>query len=152
MWQLLNYAYGYGKITFLEKKQVFFCGLSVCRGHVFYIKVLWRSPVEVRICRRLDLEWDLTIALCSFLYRTELLECLGDSDFLAKLHCVRQAFQVRLRHEASCEPSHCCTPTWAHFPGCSWQTGSQLSVFALRSALSPSALTFPTPFQVTTLV
>ncbi|MEJ1276881.1 mitoguardin 1 [Cricetulus griseus] len=27
--------------------------------------------------------------------RTELLECLGDSDFLAKLHCVRQAFQVK---------------------------------------------------------
>nr|XP_012998516.1 mitoguardin 1 [Cavia porcellus]XP_012998517.1 mitoguardin 1 [Cavia porcellus]XP_023417044.1 mitoguardin 1 [Cavia porcellus]XP_023417045.1 mitoguardin 1 [Cavia porcellus] len=26
--------------------------------------------------------------------RTEALECLGDSDFLAKLHCVRQAFQV----------------------------------------------------------
>ncbi|XP_023559045.1 mitoguardin 1 isoform X2 [Octodon degus] len=26
--------------------------------------------------------------------RTEVLECLGDSDFLAKLHCVRQAFQV----------------------------------------------------------
>lgn len=21
-------------------------------------------------------------------------ECLGDSDFLAKLHCIRQAFQV----------------------------------------------------------
>ncbi|KAM7097481.1 mitoguardin 1 isoform 1-T3 [Molossus nigricans] len=26
--------------------------------------------------------------------RTEMLECLGDSDFLAKLHCIRQAFQV----------------------------------------------------------
>ncbi|KAM4720682.1 mitoguardin 1 [Rhinophrynus dorsalis] len=26
--------------------------------------------------------------------RTEILECLGDSDFLAKLHCIRQAFQV----------------------------------------------------------
>ncbi|XP_040216592.1 mitoguardin 1 [Rana temporaria] len=26
--------------------------------------------------------------------RTELLECGGDSDFLAKLHCIRQAFQV----------------------------------------------------------
>ncbi|XP_032152431.1 mitoguardin 1 isoform X2 [Sapajus apella] len=25
--------------------------------------------------------------------RTEMLECLGDSDFLAKLHCIRQAFQ-----------------------------------------------------------
>lgn len=22
-------------------------------------------------------------------------ECLGDSDFLAKLHCIRQAFQVK---------------------------------------------------------
>ncbi|XP_062993257.1 mitoguardin 1 [Elgaria multicarinata webbii] len=28
--------------------------------------------------------------------RTETLECLGDSDFLAKLHCIRQAFQVIL--------------------------------------------------------
>ncbi|EGV93582.1 Nexilin [Cricetulus griseus] len=31
--------------------------------------------------------------------RTELLECLGDSDFLAKLHCVRQAFQVNEEDE-----------------------------------------------------
>lgn len=29
-----------------------------------------------------------------FFTRTELLECYGDQDFLAKLHCVRQAFQV----------------------------------------------------------
>ncbi|XP_059504104.1 mitoguardin 1 isoform X2 [Stegostoma tigrinum] len=28
--------------------------------------------------------------------RTELLECVGDIDFLAKVHCVRQAFQVIL--------------------------------------------------------
>lgn len=28
--------------------------------------------------------------------RTDLLECGGDSDFLAKLHCVRQAFQIIL--------------------------------------------------------
>lgn len=28
--------------------------------------------------------------------RTEMLECLGDSDFLAKLHCLRQAFQLIL--------------------------------------------------------
>ncbi|XP_053549307.1 mitoguardin 1 [Bombina bombina] len=26
--------------------------------------------------------------------RTEMLDCLGDSDFLAKLHCIRQAFQA----------------------------------------------------------
>ncbi|KAJ8339152.1 hypothetical protein SKAU_G00359380 [Synaphobranchus kaupii] len=31
--------------------------------------------------------------------RTELLECYGDDDFLAKLHCVRQAFQVLLLDE-----------------------------------------------------
>ncbi|CAN9504436.1 unnamed protein product [Ophioblennius macclurei] len=31
--------------------------------------------------------------------RTELLECYGDQDFLAKLHCVRQAFQVLLLDE-----------------------------------------------------
>jgi len=30
----------------------------------------------------------------SILCRTEMFECLGDSDFLAKLHCLRQAFQV----------------------------------------------------------
>ncbi|XP_038267985.1 mitoguardin 1 isoform X3 [Dermochelys coriacea] len=30
----------------------------------------------------------------SRILRTEMLECLGDSDFLAKLHCIRQAFQV----------------------------------------------------------
>uniref|UniRef100_A0A3B3BZ19 Mitoguardin 2 n=1 Tax=Oryzias melastigma TaxID=30732 RepID=A0A3B3BZ19_ORYME len=32
--------------------------------------------------------------------RTELLECYGDQDFLAKLHCVRQAFQVLLLDES----------------------------------------------------
>ncbi|XP_073333925.1 mitoguardin 2 [Pagrus major] len=31
--------------------------------------------------------------------RTELLECYGDQDFLAKLHCVRQAFQFLLLDE-----------------------------------------------------
>nr|XP_015798542.2 mitoguardin 2 isoform X1 [Nothobranchius furzeri] len=31
--------------------------------------------------------------------RTELLECYGDQDFLAKLHCVRQAFQMLLLDE-----------------------------------------------------
>lgn len=30
----------------------------------------------------------------SFPSRTELLGCYSDQDFLAKLHCVRQAFQV----------------------------------------------------------
>ncbi|KAI1883279.1 hypothetical protein AGOR_G00243570 [Albula goreensis] len=33
--------------------------------------------------------------------RTELLECLGDTDFLAKLHCVRQACQVILCDRAT---------------------------------------------------
>lgn len=32
----------------------------------------------------------------SFFSRTELLGCYNDHDFLAKLHCVRQAFQVGL--------------------------------------------------------
>uniref|UniRef100_A0A1A7Y9J0 Mitoguardin 2 n=1 Tax=Iconisemion striatum TaxID=60296 RepID=A0A1A7Y9J0_9TELE len=31
--------------------------------------------------------------------RTELLQCYGDQDFLAKLHCVRQAFQILLLDE-----------------------------------------------------
>lgn len=35
--------------------------------------------------------WHKTI--CSLL-RTELLGCYSDQDFLAKLHCVRQAFEV----------------------------------------------------------
>uniref|UniRef100_A0A8D0KLY9 Mitoguardin 1 n=1 Tax=Salvator merianae TaxID=96440 RepID=A0A8D0KLY9_SALMN len=33
--------------------------------------------------------------------RTEMLECLGDIDFLAKLHCIRQAFQVILSDTAN---------------------------------------------------
>ncbi|XP_056598517.1 mitoguardin 1 [Triplophysa dalaica] len=33
--------------------------------------------------------------------RTEMLECLGDTDFLAKLHCVRQACQVILCERAT---------------------------------------------------
>ncbi|XP_030624984.1 mitoguardin 2 isoform X2 [Chanos chanos] len=36
--------------------------------------------------------------LCRSL-RTELLECYSDQDFLAKLHCVRQAFQILLLEE-----------------------------------------------------
>lgn len=31
-------------------------------------------------------------------FRTEILGCLSDMDFLAKLHCVRQACQVGLLH------------------------------------------------------
>uniref|UniRef100_A0A3B3VXR4 Mitoguardin 2 n=1 Tax=Poecilia latipinna TaxID=48699 RepID=A0A3B3VXR4_9TELE len=34
-----------------------------------------------------------------FFSRTELLECYSDQDFLSKLHCVRQAFQVLLLDE-----------------------------------------------------
>ncbi|XP_026511343.1 mitoguardin 1 isoform X2 [Terrapene carolina triunguis] len=37
----------------------------------------------------------------SRILRTEMLECLGDSDFLAKLHCIRQAFQVILSETAN---------------------------------------------------
>ncbi|XP_067430297.1 mitoguardin 2 [Thunnus thynnus] len=37
--------------------------------------------------------------VCYRSLRTELLECYGDQDFLAKLHCVRQAFQVLLSDE-----------------------------------------------------
>lgn len=33
--------------------------------------------------------------------RTEMLECLGDSDFLAKLHCIRQAFQLILSESSN---------------------------------------------------
>ncbi|NWQ85298.1 MIGA1 protein, partial [Burhinus bistriatus] len=33
--------------------------------------------------------------------RTETFECLGDSDFLAKLHCIRQAFQIILSETAN---------------------------------------------------
>ncbi|XP_061695028.1 mitoguardin 1 [Syngnathoides biaculeatus] len=33
--------------------------------------------------------------------RTEMLECLGDVDFLAKLHCVRQASQLILRERTT---------------------------------------------------
>ncbi|XP_072344959.1 mitoguardin 2 isoform X1 [Scyliorhinus torazame] len=34
-------------------------------------------------------------------FRTELLECYSDEDFLAKLHCVRQAFEVLLQDETN---------------------------------------------------
>uniref|UniRef100_UPI00398E3224 mitoguardin 2 isoform X2 n=1 Tax=Pristiophorus japonicus TaxID=55135 RepID=UPI00398E3224 len=34
-------------------------------------------------------------------FRTELLECYNDEDFLAKLHCVRQAFETLLQDEAN---------------------------------------------------
>nr|XP_003223125.1 PREDICTED: mitoguardin-1 [Anolis carolinensis] len=37
----------------------------------------------------------------SRILRTEILECLGDSDFLAKLHCIRQAFQIILSDTAN---------------------------------------------------
>ncbi|XP_057713295.1 mitoguardin 1 [Corythoichthys intestinalis] len=33
--------------------------------------------------------------------RTEMLECLGDEDFLAKLHCIRQASQLILRERTT---------------------------------------------------
>lgn len=33
------------------------------------------------------------------LFRTELLGCYSDQDFLAKLHCVRQAFEVGVVQE-----------------------------------------------------
>ncbi|XP_078264212.1 mitoguardin 1 [Rhinoraja longicauda] len=39
--------------------------------------------------------------VCCRVLRTELLECVGDSDFLAKVHCVRQAFQVILSDAAN---------------------------------------------------
>lgn len=39
--------------------------------------------------------------VCCRVLRTELLECVGDSDFLAKVHCVRQAFQVILSEAAN---------------------------------------------------
>ncbi|XP_078062009.1 mitoguardin 2 isoform X2 [Mustelus asterias] len=34
-------------------------------------------------------------------FRTEILECYSDEDFLAKLHCVRQAFEVLLQDESN---------------------------------------------------
>ncbi|XP_062929769.1 mitoguardin 2 [Mobula hypostoma] len=34
-------------------------------------------------------------------FRTEILECYSDEDFLAKLHCVRQAFEILLQEEGN---------------------------------------------------
>eukprot|EP00062_Callorhinchus_milii_P017222 gi/632969340/ref/XP_007901035.1/ PREDICTED: protein FAM73B [Callorhinchus milii] len=34
-------------------------------------------------------------------FRTEVLECYNDEDFLAKLHCVRQAFEILLQDETN---------------------------------------------------
>uniref|UniRef100_A0A3P8ZQ17 Mitoguardin 1 n=1 Tax=Esox lucius TaxID=8010 RepID=A0A3P8ZQ17_ESOLU len=53
---------------------------SLCR-HSFYDEAL-RLAEEGQVSCRVP--------------RTELLECLGDTDFLAKLHCVRQACQLIL--------------------------------------------------------
>ncbi|XP_066537225.1 mitoguardin 1 [Hoplias malabaricus] len=39
--------------------------------------------------------------ICCRVLRTEMLECLGDTDFLAKLHCIRQACQIILRERAT---------------------------------------------------
>lgn len=46
-------------------------------------------------CRQIPPLHNTTCFKTSFIVRTEWLECHGDSDFLAKLHCVREACQVR---------------------------------------------------------
>uniref|UniRef100_A0A8C4IGY7 Mitoguardin 2 n=1 Tax=Dicentrarchus labrax TaxID=13489 RepID=A0A8C4IGY7_DICLA len=62
-------------------------------GHTFYISVKPAALYE----EALSLVREEKVAYRSL--RTELLECFGDQDFLAKLHCVRQAFQVLLLDE-----------------------------------------------------
>uniref|UniRef100_A0A8C5CJ02 Mitoguardin 2 n=1 Tax=Gadus morhua TaxID=8049 RepID=A0A8C5CJ02_GADMO len=55
------------------------------------------SAAEVGYDAPLDGSENKAIHMCPVsVNRTELLECYGDQDFLAKLHCVRQAFQVLL--------------------------------------------------------
>ncbi|KAI5612619.1 mitoguardin 1 isoform X1, partial [Silurus asotus] len=55
---------------------------SLCRSLPFYEEALQMAEDGKISCRVL---------------RTEMLECLGDTDFLAKLHCIRQACQVILQ-------------------------------------------------------
>uniref|UniRef100_A0A8C1XXY3 Mitoguardin 2 n=1 Tax=Cyprinus carpio TaxID=7962 RepID=A0A8C1XXY3_CYPCA len=57
----------------------------------------WRISVVAQGART-DGKTHSVLFLC-LCYRTELLECYSDEDFLAKLHCVRQAFQVLLLDE-----------------------------------------------------
>ncbi|XP_034039275.1 mitoguardin 1 [Thalassophryne amazonica] len=59
---------------------------SVLRFHPFYDEALQMAEEDRISCRVL---------------RTEKLECLGDVDFLAKLHCVRQACQLILHEKAT---------------------------------------------------
>nr|Q6NRB7.1 RecName: Full=Mitoguardin 1; AltName: Full=Protein FAM73A [Xenopus laevis]AAH70842.1 MGC84571 protein [Xenopus laevis] len=54
------------------------CGLDSLYHHALYEEAMQLAEEGKVHCRVL---------------RTEMLECLGDSDFLAKLHCIRQAFQ-----------------------------------------------------------
>ncbi|XP_043113313.1 mitoguardin 1 isoform X1 [Puntigrus tetrazona] len=58
---------------------------SLCH-HLFYEDALQMAEEGKISCRVL---------------RTEMLECLGDTDFLAKLHCIRQACQVILCERAT---------------------------------------------------
>uniref|UniRef100_A0A8C1XE13 Mitoguardin 2 n=1 Tax=Cyprinus carpio TaxID=7962 RepID=A0A8C1XE13_CYPCA len=62
-------------------------------------KILWDWRISgVAQGARTDGKTHSVSFLC-LCYRTELLECYSDQDFLAKLHCVRQAFQVLLLDE-----------------------------------------------------
>ncbi|KAM8930152.1 mitoguardin 1 [Pelodytes ibericus] len=60
-----------------EKKAV--CGLDSLYHSPLYEEAMHLAEEGKIYCRAL---------------RTEMLECLSDSDFLAKLHCIREAFQV----------------------------------------------------------
>ncbi|KAM9501759.1 mitoguardin 1 [Clarias gariepinus] len=65
----------------LSEHKAALCLGSLCR-YPFYEEALQMAEDGKISCRVL---------------RTEMLECLGDTDFLAKLHCIRQACQVILQ-------------------------------------------------------
>lgn len=109
----LRSAYALGHHPFYEEAlQMAEEGLISCRVlRYLHSSTLKKTKPDSFMSFLCDCRWcwqkDLFVTLlCCFLVlviRTEMLGCLGDEDFLAKLHCVRQACQVvQLRSDSLC--------------------------------------------------
>ncbi len=60
-----------------------------------FLKILCRAEFYFKLICLFYVDCCSLAVFFLFLNRTEMLECLGDTDFLAKLHCIRQACQVK---------------------------------------------------------